>query len=796
VKKQLIIITLITLFAIISASAVSAADTNNTTLPDPLNTRTEISYITIQSAIDDPLTLDGDTIDVEPGTYNENVVVNKNLTIRATGPNTIVNGSFTITATGSGSTIQGFTINNATKTNVFSENFDSVSAPTLPSGWEVVDVEGSNGDWVTYPGTRFPSGYGAHSGPNVVYFNSFSATQENNARLYRTTGLDLSGLSSAYVSFWMFHDTGFNGFNDRVQLQVSTDGGLTWNNVGSAINRVDGSTGWKQHSISISSYTDLNDVRIGFLGISGFGNDCHLDDIEVKTGVTSETNGIFVNGASYVTLTGNTINGFIAGNGISLNSANHNTITQNTINNCLNGIYTFESSNNIISENTVSNNANVGIFITETSTGNNIINNIAKNMNGYGIYLNRFCDNNNIEGNHITTSSLDGITIGASTGNTIKKNFIAYNNKYGIWSNYYGNIITENTIINNYRGIGLSNYLENGQAESIFFNSIVNNSEYNFINLQPLNHGLPAVSYNWWGSNSPDSSKISGLGTFGPWIFMTINATPDTIKNGQTSLVTVSFNNAAFSSDNIVPLDPANGHIPDGMLVTFNTDLGSIGSKTIDKQIVNGIATATLNADETAGIAHLNAVSDYQTVYTNVTIIPVSSLYLNVTTDKANPVVGDTVVYTLKVGNKGPDTAENVVMTYVVPKGLEFGGAQVDVGSYTYDVATRTVTWTIGDVPVGDPYMWLSLKVTSAGSYLINPLLSTSTYDPTLNSNTQSLAFNAAATPGNNTNNNTNNNNTVNAATNTVTMQETGIPIIVLIMALFMVIGGLVSSKK
>jgi uncharacterized repeat protein (TIGR01451 family) len=729
---------------------------------------------------------------VEPGTYNENVVVNKNLTIRATGPNTIVNGSFTITATGSGSTIQGFTINNATKTNVFSENFDSVSAPVLPSGWEVVDVEGSNGDWVTYPGTRFPSGYNAHSGPNVVYFNSFSAFNGNNARLYRTTGLDLSGLSSAYVYFWMFHDTGLAGFSDRVQLQVSTDGGLTWNNVGSAIYRMDGSTGWKQYSIDISSFTGQNDVRIGFLGISQWGNDCHLDDIEVKTGVASETNGIYVNGASYVTLTGNTINGFNAGNGIYLNSANYNTINQNTVNNCLNGIYTFASNNNIISENTVSNNANVGIFITETSTGNNIINNIAKNMNGYGIYLNRFCDNNNIEGNHITTSSLDGITIEASTGNTIKKNFIAYNNKYGIWSNYYGNIITENTIINNNRGIGLSNYLENGMAETITFNRIVNNNEYNYINLQPLSHGLPNVSYNWWGSNSPDSSKISGLGTFGPWIFMTINTTPTTINNGQTSLVTVSFNNAAFSSDNIVPLDPANGHIPDGMLVTFNTDLGSIGSKTIDKQIVNGIATATLNADETAGIVHLNAVSDYQTVYTNLTIIPVSSLYLNVTTDKANPVVGDTVVYTLKVGNKGPDTAENVVMTYVVPKGLEFAGAKVDVGSYTYDATTRTVTWTIGDVPVGDPYMWLSLKVTSAGRFLINPQLSTSTYDPTINTNTQSLTFNAAATP----NNNNNTNNTVNAATNTVTMQKTGIPLLPLVLAILMIAGGIIGTKK
>ena len=64
---------------------------------------------------------------------------------------------------------------------------------------------------------------------------------------------------------------------------------------------------------------------------------------------------------------------------------------------------------------------------------------------------------------------------------------------------------------------------------------------------------------------------------------------------------------------------------------------------------------------------------------------------------------------------------------------------------------TRTITWNIGDVPVGDPYMWLSLKILRAGSYLINPQLSTSTYDPTLNTNTQSLTIHAAAATNNNT---------------------------------------------
>ncbi len=145
--------------------------------------------------------------------------------------------------------------------------------------------------------------------------------------------------------------------------------------------------------------------------------------------------------------------------------------------------------------------------------------------------------------------------------------------------------------------------------------------------------------------------------------------------------------------------------------MTFNTDLGSIGCKTIEKLTSNGIATVILTADEIAGTAHLNATTDSQTLFADVVITPKSSLYLKITSDKANPTVGDTVVYTLKVGNKGPDAAKDVVMTYVIPEGLEFVGANVDVGTYTYDSATRTIIWNISDVPVGDPNMRLSLLV-------------------------------------------------------------------------------------
>lgn len=85
------------------------------------NVTQSTSHSTIQAAIDAVTTLNGDVITVAPGTYNENVNVNKQLTIRSTGGRgvTTVNGSsgflgtFTIAADNVtlGGPNQGFTIN-------------------------------------------------------------------------------------------------------------------------------------------------------------------------------------------------------------------------------------------------------------------------------------------------------------------------------------------------------------------------------------------------------------------------------------------------------------------------------------------------------------------------------------------------------------------------------------------------------------------------------------------------------------------------------------------------------------
>jgi uncharacterized repeat protein (TIGR01451 family) len=168
-----------------------------------------------------------------------------------------------------------------------------------------------------------------------------------------------------------------------------------------------------------------------------------------------------------------------------------------------------------------------------------------------------------------------------------------------------------------------------------------------------------------------------------------------------------------------------------------------------------------------------------------------SEIYVNITSSNPNPQVGDKVTYTFKLGNKGPGIAKDVVFTYIIPEGLEYAGANVDQGVISYNETTRTLTWTLGDVVVGDPYLWLDLNVLSAGSFNIKPIVTVSGYNPNLENNIGSLLVNVVSAS-------TNDMITVNAAseTSTVPMQATGMPFAGLIMALLMVGSGLALGKR
>jgi uncharacterized repeat protein (TIGR01451 family) len=255
--------------------------------------------------------------------------------------------------------------------------------------------------------------------------------------------------------------------------------------------------------------------------------------------------------------------------------------------------------------------------------------------------------------------------------------------------------------------------------------------------------------------------------------------------NGQTVGLT-----AALKDENGNPLS--------GKTVTFTVN-GNSYTATTD---ASGIAALSYPISETTGTYTITASFVDGTIYVNstgngnLTVDPSANLYINTTTSNQNPTVGDTFILTYKLGNKGPDEATNVTMSFQIPSGLEFVTASVDNGTCTYNPANRTITWTLSNVTVGDPYLYLTVRALRTGSYSITPTITSETF----NRNTDPLtpfSINLQA-QNNNNNSSTANSATVNAAstTKTVPMQTTGMPIAGLILAILAVVGGMFTPRK
>jgi uncharacterized repeat protein (TIGR01451 family) len=340
-----------------------------------------------------------------------------------------------------------------------------------------------------------------------------------------------------------------------------------------------------------------------------------------------------------------------------------------------------------------------------------------------------------------------------------------------------------NNIANGDGGGAIDNWNDHTTATSVVsFSQFINNGAHSIY----VDSGSVSAENNWWGSNDPVwTNLIYGMSNPTHWLYMTINATPTTINNTQTSLVTVSFNNI-YNGTAVTAFDPSTGHIPDGTTVTFSSALGNFDpaiAKTID-----GVATVLFTANQT-GTGNLTANTDNQTVTQLLTVNPAAYLYLKVTSSKSNPTVGETFVLTYKLSNSGPDNATNVTMSFQIPAGLEFVNATVDNGTWTYNPANGTITWTLNNVEVGDPYLYLTVKALGSGSYTIIPTITSDTF----NRNTDPLTpftVNVQAQK--------NSNNTVNAAstTKTVAMKDTGLPLNYLVLAILAVISGFVMPRR
>ena len=181
---------------------------------------------------------------------------------------------------------------------------------------------------------------------------------------------------------------------------------------------------------------------------------------------------------------------------------------------------------------------------------------------------------------------------------------------------------------------------------------------------------------------------------------------------------------------------------------------------------------------------------------TNITInkIPSAYLYLLITSSNNNPKVNEPFTITYKLGNNGPDSASNVTMTIPLPLDFILTNITGD-GNWTINKTTNIITWTLTNVTVGDPYLYITGNINKNGVYVFGSNITSETY----NLNTQGVTpiTITSTNPVNPTRPTTpNTKTTLNADTTKIPMQHTGLPITGLILAILSVLGGSIMSRK
>jgi hypothetical protein len=184
-----------------------------------------------------------------------------------------------------------------------SQNFDSVIPPALPALWSTtVITSGTSNPWITFVGTRYPGNNTAHSGAvNALFKGRELNTNVASARLQYATPITMNQVVSPALSFWMFHDQNGPTQQDRIQVQVSTNYGASWQNLGDPVYRYGPNDRWQQHTFDLTPYAQGNSViLVGLQGISagvaqGSAWDMHVDDVQVGTlTCTPQTGGLIV----------------------------------------------------------------------------------------------------------------------------------------------------------------------------------------------------------------------------------------------------------------------------------------------------------------------------------------------------------------------------------------------------------------------------------------------------------------------------------------------------------------------
>jgi parallel beta-helix repeat protein len=430
----------------------------------------EHPYQHIQDAID--TAIDGDTVFVYRGFYQENVRVDKSIILQGEDKNTtIIDGNFiedTIWIRTSSIEINGFSIVNS-RNDGFSAGIHIVEKkwyypydpPQIISNICITNCIFYNND----VGVRLSNVSNIYISNCKIYSNKANSIYLLNGNYVDINKCNIiengEDLNWAYISGGIDISEPCNNINvSNCKLASNIGSGLTVSSIAD--------------NIYIYNNIFENNTDIG-ISIDGRKNESPRNIIIMKNVVRKNGLGQYFDAGIYladvhgsVTIENNSV---LNNNdhGIYLLRSSDNLFINNIIKcNVVDGFYLYESSNNLIENNFIINNKENGIDLLN-SLNNDICDNIIEDNNG-GIYLdfsssyNDICGNtiddnndgicllgssNSISGNNISNNN-DGINLSWSSDNTIIGNIITKND-YGVnLSGSSNNIIKGNNFVENY----------------------------------------------------------------------------------------------------------------------------------------------------------------------------------------------------------------------------------------------------------------------------------------------------------------------------------------------------------
>jgi len=308
------------------------------------NVNTGLDYAMIQGAIDAPQTLDGHTIRVDPGIYNELVSVNKALKIVGVNKETtIIDGNKTgnvVNLMSASVTITGFTIRNG------GENYVGIQMDT-------------------YGGHNISGNIVSNCVFGIDLFESSDNTVVGNVLLDNS----MVGINLAYSSNNKISGNSLYGGTYGIKIDASSIGNEVTNNT------VAETSYGIVMTYSGTNIVDSNNVSTKVIGVYSVYSDGNTVSNNI---VWRSAFAIELYGCKSSNILGNTMSD--TGYGIYLAFASNNTIDGNLASNNDWGIYLYDADINTIKNTTASYNTN-GIYIVSGSNGNSIyFNNFIHNV--------------------------------------------------------------------------------------------------------------------------------------------------------------------------------------------------------------------------------------------------------------------------------------------------------------------------------------------------------------------------------------------------------------------------------